>query len=541
MGHTELFRQLRHAIRQALRFEAQGISTEAGLRREAEAAARLRDRREFLGQLGGMAAIGALAACGVSDGTFAQALTHTGPLDVAIVGGGLAGLVCADQLRLNGVTATVYEGNTRIGGRQFSNSTTFPGQVCEMGGELIDTSQKNMINYARTFGLSLEDYLKEPGSVFYFLNGTPFTNTQVINSYRAFVPAMSADLRSISAAPTADTHNDFDITVDNTSLADYLTSRGADPIMQAVVQAAYVGEYGREITEQSCLNFVLYIRADRRAKFQPFGTSDQRYHIVSGNDGVAKGLYGRVQSQVQLGTALAAIAMTPSGQYELTFGDGSSATHDIVVLAIPFTILRRLELDPSLGLPDWKLDAINNLGYGTNAKNMVGFSGTPWRTAGNDGMTYATLPNLQNCWETSWTTDSPQHSVMTNYTGGNLGASQDPAKIQAQTAAFLSDLDKIYPGASAQATRDANGNVLASMMAWPKNPWSLGSYTCYLPGQFTTICGNEPKPIGNLYFAGEHCDSFYNQQGFMEGALASGISTAASILAAGKRSATKKL
>jgi monoamine oxidase len=232
--------------------------------------------------------------------------------------------------------------------------------------------------------------------------------------------------------------------------------------------------------------------------------------------------------------------MSSSGQYVLTFSDGSTATHDLVVLAIPFTVLRKLHLDPSLGLPAWKLDAINNLGYGTNAKNMVGFRGTPWRTAGNDGMTYATLPNLQNCWETSWTTDSPQRAVITNYTGGSLGAAQDPAKIQAQTAAFLADFDEIYPGASAQATRDAKGNVLASMMAWPKNPWSLGSYTCYKPGQFTTICGNEPKPIGNLYFAGEHCDSFYNQQGFMEGALASGTSTAAAILAAGKLSATKQ-
>ena len=34
-------------------------------------------------------------------------------------------------------------------------------------------------------------------------------------------------------------------------------------------------------------------------------------------------------------------------------------------------------------------------------------------------------------------------------------------------------------------------------------------YSCYRPGQFTTIAGNEGKPIGNVYFASEHCDSFY--------------------------------
>ena len=48
------------------------------------------------------------------------------------------------------------------------------------------------------------------------------------------------------------------------SIADYLASRGADEVLSAVVEAAYVGEYDREITEQSALNFLLYIRADRR-------------------------------------------------------------------------------------------------------------------------------------------------------------------------------------------------------------------------------------------------------------------------------------
>jgi monoamine oxidase len=150
-------------------------------------------------------------------------------------------------------------------------------------------------------------------------------------------------------------------------------------------------------------------------------------------------------------------------------------------------------------------------------------------------MAYATLSNLQNSWETSWTTSTPNHAVITNFTGGNLGASQDPQKAQAQTAAFLADFEKVYPGASASASRDAGGNYRSQMMAWPKNPWSLGSYTCYRPGQFTSIAGNEGKPIGNLQFAGEHADSFYDQQGFMEGALSSGISTAAALMAAGQK------
>lgn len=532
MAHTRLFDQLRRAMQLASHCDRQGISSEEGIAQRDAAAA---SRRQFLG---GVVALGALGACGGGGETDAssvgQRLTHVGALDVGIVGAGLAGLVCADQLRINGVTATLYEGNGRVGGRQFSRSGYFPGQVVEMGGELIDTSQKNMIDYARTFGLTLEDYLKEPGATFYCVNGQLVPESAVVDAYRSFVPAMKSDLQQLSAAPSADAHNAFDVTLDSMSIADYLAARGASPLLQAVIQSAYVGEYGREVTEQSALNFVLYVRADRRSKFQPFGTSDQRYHIVEGNDGVAKGLAARVASQIQLGMALLSAKKTASGRIELGFANGVTKTHDLVVLAIPFSVLRTLGLDASLALPAWKTQAIQQLGYGTNAKNMVGFDARPWAAQGNDGMTYATLPNLQNAWETSWTTATPTRAVITNYTGGQLGASQDPAKIQAQTAAFLADFEKVFPGATAAASRDSSGNYRAQMMAWPKNPWSRASYTCYLPGQFTSIAGNEGKPVGNLYFAGEHCDSFYDQQGFMEGALNSGIATAAAILAAAK-------
>ena len=548
MAHTSLFDRLRRTMGLAHYCEEEGISTAEGMARREEAEARGMQRRQFLTGLGALAATGVVAsvstACGSSDAgeplgdeRLSQGLTNVGPLDVGIVGAGLAGLACADQLRLNGVTAALYEGNTRVGGRQYSQSGVFPGQVVELGGELIDTSQKNMINYARAFGLTLEDYLKSPGAVFYYVNGQSVPESAVVDSYRAFVSAMKADVQQVSGAPTADTHNAYDVAIDNLSIAQYLQSRGADALLTAVIQAAYIGEYGRDITEQSALNFLLYIRANRRSKFQPFGTSDQRFHIVEGNDGIAKGLAARVAGQIQLGMALARARKTSAGKIELTFRNGVVKTHDVVVLAIPFSVLRTLDLDVSLGLPSWKTQAINELGYGTNSKNMVGFDGRPWSAQGSNGMAYATLTNLQNCWETSWTTATPTSAVMTNFTGGALGSSQDPTRTQSQTAAFLSDLDKVYPGSAALASRDAKGNYRASMMSWPRNQWSQASYTCYRPGQFTTIAGNEGKPIGNLYFAGEHCDSFYDQQGFMEGALNSGTGTAAALLAAMKKAA----
>ena len=85
---------------------------------------------------------------------------------------------------------------------------------------------------------------------------------------------------------------------------------------------------------------------------------------------------------------------------------------------------------------------------------------------------------------------------------------------------------------TAAARRDARGNVVAHMEAWPRNPNSLGSYSANHTGYFTTIADNEAKPVGNLFFAGEHTSSFYEWQGFMEGGALSGLRAAGEVLSA---------
>ena len=47
-------------------------------------------------------------------------------------------------------------------------------------------------------------------------------------------------------------------------------------------------------------------------------------------------------------------------------------------MTLPFTVLRHVKLEPSLGLSDDKRRAIDTLGYGTNAKTMIAFQGKPW-------------------------------------------------------------------------------------------------------------------------------------------------------------------
>ena len=538
MSRSKVFGHLIRLARIADYCDRRHRSSQEGCERvaalERQSAERRASRREFLKNMGNLTAIGAMSSvAGSLEEVFGAQARE---VKVGIVGAGLAGLVCADELRKNSLRATIFDANTRTGGRCWSLRNYFPGQVVERGGEFIDTPHKTLLAYIREFGLAVEDVDKEPGEVFYFFNGQRYPEAAVVDEYRDFVATMRDDLRRLSNEPSADAHTDFDVALDALSLAEYLATRGAGPLLKAVVEQAYKAEYGLEIAQQSCLNFLLFIHADRRSKFTPFGIfSDERYHVADGNDRIVEGLSRRLQKRIELGMKLVRVSKTAGGKIELTFAQGAATKQfnfDAVVLALPFSTLREVALDASLALPGWKVNAIQSLGYGANAKMMLGFNGRPWLSLGGNGESYSDLPNHQLTWETNPSKSSASRSVLTDYSSGVRGANLNPSDAQGEAVKFLGDLDRVFPGALAAAKRDSQGKFLVHLEHWPSNPLTKGSYTCYLPGQFTTLAGNEGKAVGNVFFAGEHANSFYDWQGFMEGAALSGIDAARAILQA---------
>jgi monoamine oxidase len=118
---------------------------------------------------------------------------------------------------------------------------------------------------------------------------------------------------------------------------------------------------------------------------------------------------------------------------------------------------------------------------------------------------------------------------LTLYSGGKLAHDIGVGTAEEAATRLMPGVERAYPG----ATRERNGKV--SRFHWPTFPWTKGSYSCYKPGQWTTIAGSEGLPVGNLFFAGEHCS--YDFQGYMNGAAQSGADTARAVMS--KVSGTK--
>jgi monoamine oxidase len=535
MARSDLFSKLKRTFRIARYAEAKGLSS----REAVDRADGVDTQRRRLLLAGGATIAASAIGCAVdaspssseSTGTTRAALPRASG-SVGIIGAGLAGLACARELKRSGLNATIYEASQRAGGRCYSLSGLFPGQTAERGGELIDTAHKTMLGWANEFGLSLHDVGKDPGDVFYHVNGQAYPESVVVDEYRALVDAMRDDLRSVGE-PTAASFTPADETLDRMTLRQYLASRGAGSVIRTIVDVAYTIEYGLDADRLSALSFLLFIHADRRSKFAPWGVfSDERFHVVGGNDQIATGLANSLPGQIQYGRRLVKVARRTDGRVELTLDESGRTrvvTHDAVVIAIPFSVLRGVQLDSSLNLSAAKKRAIAELQYGTNSKLLVGFGSRPWDAQGSNGAAYSNYPYLQTTWETDAGRATATRAVITDYTGGALGASLDPNKVQTHVKQFLADFEKIYPGASAAAARTAAGAYVAHLEAWPRNPLSQGSYTANHPGYFTTIADEEAKPSGNVIFAGEHTSSFYEWQGFMEGAALSGLRAAGEI------------
>lgn len=478
------------------------------------------------------------AGMGLASALPLRAAPAAGAAQVAVVGAGLAGLHAALLLAGKGARPQVFEAGDRVGGRVWSLRGTFPGQVAERGGELIDTTHSTLRGLVGAHGLTLESHAanKLPGDEAFYFFGCHWTEAQVVEELRAFVPALKHDLSKLSNGPTALSYNETDRRLDFTPLSEYLVQRGAGRLLRAVLDVAYTIEFGREISRQSALALLFFIAANRRRAFTPFGVfSDERFHIVEGNDAVAKGMAAGLLRPVTLGHRLLRVARQADGRVRLSFATAAGTVqtvHDAVVLTLPAPMMRAVEFSASVALPAGNRFAIEQFDYGTNSKMMIGFNGRPWYERNNsNGSSYSDLANHQSTWETNPSlAQAYSRGVLTDYAGGERGARLDPAKLQTEATAFLGDLDRVYPGSSVLARRDHRGHVQAHLENWSKLPLFQGAYSNNQPGYFTTIEGLYARPAGNVHFAGEHTDSFYGYQGFMEGALLSGARAADDVL-----------
>lgn len=520
-SRTPLVNSIRQAYRRALLSNKKNIPVDE----VAEWEAATWSRRKFIRNSTGAAALTALSGT-----AFLTSCTKQDPPVIAIVGAGIAGLYAGKILRDAGVTAQIYESSNRTGGRIFTARNMMGlGLNTELGAEFIDSTHRDVLRLAKDFNLSLLD-THDPEErklqhATFFIGGRMVTDRELLEMFSPFAQRIQEDIEKFSDRIAYNSHNEHDVMIDRMSLAEYLQHIGVSGVLYTLIDVAYTTEYGLDIEEQSAINFLMLIDTGMTDRFHYSGISDERYKIIGGNQSITDSLSDLLDGQIHTDKKLVAIRTQQEGdkvvlEFASKGGGTETVVADHVILTLPFSVLREVEID--YPLPEVKRKAIQELGYGQNAKFFLGFNKKVWRDQGYTGFTF-TDTIAQNTWDNTQLQQG-EGAGYTVFTGG-AATGVMAAKSEAEFAAdSLLILEKVYPGITATHTGKTGRFI------WPAYPHAKASYACFRPGQFTTLEGAQSEPAGRIRFAGEHCSFQY--QGFMNGAAETGRLAAEDILAA---------
>ncbi|MGE5830476.1 MAG: flavin monoamine oxidase family protein [Micromonosporaceae bacterium] len=451
---------------------------------------------------------------------------------IVVIGAGLAGLTAAYELRKAGFAATVYEAGDRLGGRCWTDRDTWAdGQISERGGELIDQGHNQIRNLAQELGLDLANLLAaEPNGSEdrYYFGGAVYPYEQAKSDLQRIYQQLHGDASAASYPTLYNSYTPRGFELDHMSIRDWINSYvpgGIGSRLGQLLDVAYCIEYGADTSVQSSLNLIYLLAYQGAGNIRIFGKSNEKYHVVGGNDLLVSRLAAALPGQIQTGSALTALTDRGDGTWGVTVTVGhktSTVIADRVILALPFSLLRQVDLNRA-NFPARKMKAIMQLPMGTNSKLQLQFGRRLWYDLGNNGATYADT-GYQSTWEVSRAQAGPC-GILVDYTGGTVGNGFGPPKSPTQYAQrFLGQLEPVLPGIAPLW----NGRV--SLNYWAGYPWTLGSYSYWAVGQYTTITGSEREAVRTCHFAGEHTSVDF--QGYLNGAVESGQRAAGEVIAA---------
>ncbi|MEM7355761.1 MAG: NAD(P)/FAD-dependent oxidoreductase, partial [Acidobacteriota bacterium] len=242
------------------------------------------------------------------------------------------------------------------------------------------------------------------------------------------------------------------------------------------------------------------------------------YVIAGGNDRLPEALAERLRHRIRYRTALRRVEHSATGvrlaveQRGLT----QSIEGDAVILTLPFTALREVEIAPAL--PEERTRIIHQLPYTQICKTFLQTRDRFWRNEHRAEAIW-TDSRYERFFDISKSFPGPR-GLLVGWVNGT-GAKALESTSEEQIAQLTIDrLRQLFPDR-------ASGFEAARTVHWAKT-YARGAYAHYAPGQLRQFAPQIAQPVGPIHFAGEHTE--LDAPG-MEGALVSGVRAAREVLA----------
>lgn len=417
---------------------------------------------------------------------------------VIIIGAGFAGLAAAYTLKERGIDFLILESRGRINGRVFSHKMTDKLTI-ELGAEWVGDSHKTVQKFCNEFNLELFNNQFDTRLIYqgkYYDKGQWDYSADWTRKYERL-------LKDYAYFSEADKR-----TLDQYDWWRYLVNNGCDGRDLDIKELLDSTDFG-----ESCRHVSAYGALDEYATSSPKNEMDQK--IKGGNAMLGKALADDIgRDKILLKHTVERIVQDKGKPVTVYCDNGKTFIADKIICTAPTFALQKIRWEP--GLSSAHLMAINELQYARINKNPLLFSDRFWKDESFDLVTDTSTHYFYHATKSQ----KDRQGVLISYTIGDKAA-----VAGTQNATYRTDMMQ-------QSLSPYFGDVRKKLVGqdnyyWGDDAYSRGAYAIFKPGQWFRVQAALRMPHYDTLFAGEHLAESW--QGFMEGALLTGIEAAGNI------------
>lgn len=438
---------------------------------------------------------------------------------VIVVGAGMAGLVCAEQLVDAGCEVTVLEGRSRVGGRIETLRAPFaPGLYGEAGAMRLPRSHHLTMAYVERFGLETFPFTLTNPTCYVHLHGTRRHLSEVESEPsilgfdgvgEATVLAMWEEeigpLRNRVVAGDDEAWPAITSEFDGYSTREFLERCGWS---EGAIEC-----FGLLGNQEAVMNssFLEVLREEVTDSYRDL------VQIRGGMDQLPAAFLPKLGSRIRFGAKMVAVGQTETSVtvHYRTRGGRFSVTGDFAVITIPFSVMRHVEvLTPFSRV---KQKAIRQLTYDASAKIFLQFRRRFWEEdEGIHGGTSVTDLAIRNVFYPEHGQETGRGVVLASYTWSEDAQRWGSLSPEDRIDQALENLTVLHPQALSEFEAGAS-------KAWHDDEFAGGAFALFDPGQQTLLHEAIVEPEGRIFFAGEHTSLSH---AWIQGAIESGLRVA---------------
>jgi monoamine oxidase len=489
---------------------------------------------------------------------------NTGPRHVMILGAGMAGLVAAYELLKLGNTVEILEASGGAGGRVHTHHFK-DGSYAELGAMRVPITHDYTHHYITEMGLrgKLITFINNVENGFWDIHDVVTRQTDVASIYKHY--RLSDAFRKLPSGGAI-----FGFLLDN--FIEGLTEDEKQMMFDGVagtrllqlLSGTSLGEFivrnaGEEVQDVIGVFTSLDVWWDKALSMylrdEMVGTGSCLQTLEGGMSQLPDALFDKVKEHVTFNREVVRIKLLDRGVQVTTKTpdqEGTESTHayDYVLCTIPFSVLRRLDLE---NLSYEKMSAIRGMTYANSTKVALDckerfWQNEPYRIFGGSStsdhiqrQTYYPMDHLPV------TKTLPRQAERPTVEGARFRrpsihtATPQPAppaallkSVEPMPGALLGaycwDQDALRLGA---LSNDERAEVVIENVSrfhpelrefvvdhasieWGQYRWTAGAFVMLKPNELERFYPAAIRPEGRLYFAGEHCST---DQGWIQGAL----------------------